>query len=256
MRPRVTALEHMHPDPTSPWWGERRSRYHFAARYAVGRAVLDIACGTGYGCRILAEAGASFVLGIDIDVCAFALQEIEEETAYCAADGTRLPIASEAFDLIASFDTLEHVQDDEAFVAEIRRVLKPGGLVIVSAPNALDSRGEHHKPANWPPGRMYPPNQLEALFRRCFSRVELRGQRTNSYYPISPCWEGPAARMGGGAVRLKTLLWNLEDRLPFAVKDGMSRLIHNRSFYPGEFDFSFLMSDVMNGHVTLALCRP
>ena len=47
----------------------------------------------------------------------------------------------------------------------------------------------------------------------------------------------------------------LQNRLPFAVKDARSRLFHNRSFFPGEFDFDFLPEQVERGHVTVAVCR-
>jgi hypothetical protein len=52
------------------------------------------------------------------------------------------------------------------------------------------------------------------------------------------------------------MAWKVENRLPFPIKDGMSRLLHNRAFFPGEFDFDFVPEQVERGHVTVAVCRP
>lgn len=105
---------------------EHVARYRFAAERARGR-VLDVACGTGYGTAMLRAVG--------VDVSLDALRYARRHPAlYVAADAARLPF-DRTFDSVVSFETIEHVADPVRFVAECSRVLKPGGLFIVSTPN-------------------------------------------------------------------------------------------------------------------------
>src|ERR1041384_7363657 len=105
---------------------EHVARYRFAKEQARGR-ILDVACGTGDGTAMLDAVG--------VDLSLQALRYARRYPApYVAADATRLPFGR-VFDSVVSFETLEHVPDPERFVAECARVLKPGGVFIVSTPN-------------------------------------------------------------------------------------------------------------------------
>jgi SAM-dependent methyltransferase len=105
---------------------EHVARYRFARDRVRGR-VLDVACGTGYGTAMLQAVGVD----VSLDALRFARRY---PAAYVAADAIRLPFGR-IFDAVVSFETLEHLPDPERFVAECRRVLKPGGLFLVSTPN-------------------------------------------------------------------------------------------------------------------------
>lgn len=122
---------------------EHVARYRFAAPLAAGRRVLDAACGEGYGSAILAAAGAESVTGADReeDVVAHARERYGLE--FVAADVARLPFGDDAFDLVVSFETIEHVPDPEGVLAELRRVLAPGGVLVISTPNALEFQVEN-----------------------------------------------------------------------------------------------------------------
>ena len=119
---------------------EHWHRYVLASTLAPGRRVLDVACGEGYGAALLARK-ASFVLGVDL--AREAVDQARERYAQagrCAfAQGScqQVPAATGAFDLIVSFETIEHVdaQAQEAMLAEFDRTLAPGGLIILSSPN-------------------------------------------------------------------------------------------------------------------------
>ncbi|MBI3148297.1 MAG: methyltransferase domain-containing protein [Betaproteobacteria bacterium] len=119
---------------------EHWHRYAFAQRLASGRRVLDLACGEGYGSALLAQAGAE-VLGIDLapEVVAHA-RDAYSGVAGCrfvAGSCAQIPAAAGAFDLIVSFETLEHVDagTQDQMLREFARVLAPGGLVLLSSPN-------------------------------------------------------------------------------------------------------------------------
>ncbi|GEM_PF-2020797 len=127
---------------------EHLARYAFAAPLCRGRRVLDVACGEGYGTYLLAHAGASAVVGVDVAAEAIAVAEARFSAPgvrYLAGDATDLPavLGGEApFDLIVSYETIEHVPDVDRFLEGIRSVLAPDGIVILSAPNEPDPAGQ------------------------------------------------------------------------------------------------------------------
>jgi SAM-dependent methyltransferase len=128
-------------------FNEHRARYWFARRYASGMNVLDAACGTGYGSALLAETAQS-VIGVDIarDAVEYARRNFHSPNIhYAQADCLTLPFPSGRFDLVVAFEIIEHLENPEAFLTELRRVLHPSGLLILSTPNRLyytDDRGE------------------------------------------------------------------------------------------------------------------
>lgn len=114
------------------------NRYGLAKPFCKGAHVLDAACGEGYGSYLMKQWGAYSVDGIDIDQESVAqARELfkDERLTYTQGTVERLPYEDNVFDLIVSLETMEHVDDAEAFLMEIKRVLKPGGTVILSCPN-------------------------------------------------------------------------------------------------------------------------
>jgi ubiquinone/menaquinone biosynthesis C-methylase UbiE/glycosyltransferase involved in cell wall biosynthesis len=138
------------PESQLPWTGERYlpqitgeiqlehvHRYLVAREYAKDKDVLDIACGEGFGSAILANAARS-VIGVDIAADAvkhasirYRLDNVQFQQGSCAA----IPLDSDSIDLVVSFETIEHHDAHKAMMAEIKRVLRPGGLVIISSPD-------------------------------------------------------------------------------------------------------------------------
>lgn len=100
--------------------------------------MLDVASGEGYGSFLLRRWGAESVEGIDVDE-----QTVETATRLFGGDGVhyqchtaeQLPFEDHTFDVVCSFETIEHLDHPELFLQEIRRVLKPGGNIILSCPN-------------------------------------------------------------------------------------------------------------------------
>lgn len=128
-------------DITNPLLIEHLARYYFAMDYAQGR-VLDFACGSGYGSHLIAKQCTKEVdeiigLDNDPDVIAYAKGNYYHPLSeFIEGDvtGPSLPDKLGQFDCILSFETIEHVHEEKQFLANIYRLLKPGGILILSTP--------------------------------------------------------------------------------------------------------------------------
>lgn len=156
--------------------GEHLARYYFARSFVKGKKVLDVACGTGYGTKILAEAGAIETFGVDISTEAidYARENYSSENAkFSLGNAEKLDFPDKEFDVIVSFETIEHLNDYCKFLKEIKRVLKEDGTFIVSTPNkALYPEGNpfHVK-------EFYRDEFISEL-RQFFENVKLKEQQT------------------------------------------------------------------------------
>lgn len=101
-----------------------------------GKQVLDVGCWWGWLVQYASERGAR-VTGFDRDDGHIrdAMAYLRSAQGLCVADALRMPYASETFDVIVSIHTMEHVHPEQGMVAEIRRVLKPDGVLLLSVPN-------------------------------------------------------------------------------------------------------------------------
>lgn len=116
---------------------EHVSRYRWAAQLAPGRTVLDAGCGAAYGSRLLAEAGAAEVVGVDIveTVLEAVAPSMPDEVRLRAGDLRALDLDDGSFDLVVCFEVIEHFEDPFPVLDELVRVLAPGGLLLISSPN-------------------------------------------------------------------------------------------------------------------------
>jgi SAM-dependent methyltransferase len=125
-------------------------RYAFASRFVVGKRVLDIACGEGYGTAALQKAGAAHVIGVDVseDACLHARARYGLDVRPGSAE--QIPLSDNSVDVVVSFETIEHVRDPGRFLDECGRVLVPGGRLVISTPDKevytgrLGVRNQHH----------------------------------------------------------------------------------------------------------------
>ena len=133
-----------------PWTGERLipgiggditlehlHRYAIARELAKGKDVLDIASGEGYGSRLLSGVAKS-VVGVDVasDAVAHAqktygVSNLSFKVGRCQA----IPLPAASVDLVVSFETIEHITEQEVFISEVKRVLRPDGHLLLSSPN-------------------------------------------------------------------------------------------------------------------------
>lgn len=162
----VIRYEHMH-------------RYGWSLQIVAGRDVLDIACGEGYGSALMASRARS-ILGVDIskDAVAHARARYgaQPNLRFEVGSVTAIPLGDASVDVVISFETIEHLAEQAEMIAEIRRVLRPDGLLVISSPNKKvysDDRGYvntyHVKELYF--------DEFDALLRQRFPYVEYLGQR-------------------------------------------------------------------------------
>jgi 2-polyprenyl-3-methyl-5-hydroxy-6-metoxy-1,4-benzoquinol methylase len=146
----------LRPFGESVWPGVRNdlfvaheSIYRFALPWARGAEVLDAGCGTGYGSRILADAGAVRVLGLDVDPLsvAFARRCYGSATlAFERADCQELALPPASIDLVFASNVLEHLERPERFLSAAFAALRPGGRALVAVPpiTSAETAALHH----------------------------------------------------------------------------------------------------------------
>ncbi len=194
----------MQPDTTLAFTGERyvpeisgniqiehMHRYVYSLALAKGKRVLDIASGEGYGSALLASQ-AALVVGVDIAEDAvsharkkYQLPNLEFRLGSCS----KIPLADASVDLVVSFETIEHHDEHEQMLAEIKRVLKPAGLVIISSPDKAiyTDKPDYHNPFHVK--ELY-RDEFESLFRAHFKNVIALGQKVMFGSGIIPSCEG------------------------------------------------------------------
>jgi len=124
-------------------------RYEFAKKYVADKIVGDIACGTGYGTEILAHNKAEKVIGVDISLDAInyakRYHKLENNDFICSS-AHATPLKDNELDILVSFETLEHLENEDELLSEFQRILKKDGILIISTPNdwGVNELSPHH----------------------------------------------------------------------------------------------------------------
>lgn len=153
-------------------YADHMARYAFANRFVTGKSIMDIACGSGYGSYYLAGT-ASHVTGADIssDAIRYADSHFRRDNlTFICRDAVNNSIRQK-FDCIVSFETIEHIREDSRFLANLKRCLKPKGLLIISSPNGKTGRlsSPYHV-------REYSLPEFRSLLKRNFQHIHIYGQ--------------------------------------------------------------------------------
>jgi ubiquinone/menaquinone biosynthesis C-methylase UbiE len=215
------------------WWGEHIHRYNEALLHIKpDDIVLDIACGTGFGTAIIAGKTSGQVIGGDI--APEAIEECKDRwkknnLEFRVLDGTRMEYPDHFFNKIVSFETIEHTGQYREMIAEFARVLKPGGLLILSTPN---------REVSSPDGIIVNPfhiqeftcDELRQLLENSFPRVELTGQRYRRY-------DKKSLRRKTGKFFEKLFLSFGIRKLPYGWRSGFMKIVFGYPLYPTEKDF-------------------
>jgi GT2 family glycosyltransferase/SAM-dependent methyltransferase len=158
---------------------EHLHRYAWARAFVEDQDVLDVASGEGYGVAMLA-AHAKSIIGVDVSVEAIEHSRARygglENVTFIAGSAASLPLPDSCVDVVTSFETIEHLHEQEEMLAEIARVLRPDGLLILSSPNrpVYSEAAGHHNEFHV---RELDFGELDSLLRRHFPKVHYLGQR-------------------------------------------------------------------------------
>jgi O-antigen biosynthesis protein len=168
---------------------EHLHRYALSLAVARDKSVLDIACGEGYGTALLAQVAKS-AIGVDIDAStikharqSYYYQNIKFLVGSCES----IPLPNESVEVVTSFETIEHHDKHEEMMLEIKRVLKPGGLLVISSPNRFIYSDEPNFVNSYHVKELYYDELIELLSRH-FKHISCHGQRlaTGSFvFPLN-----------------------------------------------------------------------
>lgn len=147
------------------WFRRHEAAYLELDRWCRDAVVLDAGCGEGYGANMLAPR-ARLMVGLDYDATTAA----HVARAYPAVRAVRgnlatLPVRSSTVDTVVCFQVIEHLWDQEGFLAECRRVLRPAGVLLVTTPNRLTFSPGRDTPLNPFHTRELAPEELRLLLR-------------------------------------------------------------------------------------------
>lgn len=207
--------------PDLPWTGERYvpsvagdiayehlHRYALAVQLARDKVVLDVASGEGYGSALLART-ARAVIGVDIDPEAVA----HASGAYPASNLTfrtgtcwGLPVPDGSIDLVVSFETLEHHDRHVEMMAEVRRALRPDGVLLVSTPDRVvysdlpGYKNPHHV-------RELTAAQFDGLLGLFFAQRLVYGQRMVCGSVIAPLEQDLETRFASASGDCTAIRW-------------------------------------------------
>lgn len=240
----------------SPYWGEHTARYVFALPYVENKSVLDIACGTGYGLGFLKNK-AKFVTGVDVDIEAAkqALGECAENAAVLLGDGLKLPFADASFDVVTSFETLEHLHARPQFLAELKRVLRENGVLLLSTPNANYTQPVNGRPFNPFHIFEYQPAELRAELEAFFTIENFLGQSLSDDFGIPPFYDAQQKLPKDLVTQTKLFGWKVVNKMPLGLRENVSATFWKRPFYPTERDYRFGVETIETAPVLLAVCR-
>jgi 2-polyprenyl-3-methyl-5-hydroxy-6-metoxy-1,4-benzoquinol methylase len=155
-----------------------KKAYLYASQYCEGKAVLDYGCGNGYGSYLLSQISDN-ITAVDInkavietckqnyqtDNLSFQVVEPEKKTFFKDA----------SFDVVVSFQVIEHVYDVPGYLNELKRLLKDGGVLIITTPNRKYRLYPFQKPLNPYHVREYGLRQLKKELHSVFKNVKILG---------------------------------------------------------------------------------
>ena len=166
-----TAERSSHLDPSENVIFQRHMVAYIKATELISGTVLEIGCGEGYGMEKLAKCSEKYI-GVD---------KFETKIPRSVIDNNdivfhkmEIPplnnIEANSIDFVVTFQVIEHIQDDNYFLKEIYRVLKPGGKLLLTTPNKLMSlsRNPWHI-------REYSPIEMKNIIRKFFHQFEIKG---------------------------------------------------------------------------------
>lgn len=177
---------------------EHQLRYHVAKLFAQGKDVLDIGFGCGYGSEMLAKV-ASNIIGIDKNGEAVEhakKKHVKPNLGFFERDALRLSESfgkeDDWFDLAVAFEVMEHLPDPQRFLKEVKAILKPRGMLILSVPYYHQTGPQEQVPGVNPHHLWtWEREGLEKLLKSVFPNVTVMIQYSTGFfftYPAGTSW--------------------------------------------------------------------
>lgn len=171
-------VEHYHSSPEDyVIYVMHIATYNFAEQFTEGRRVLDYGCGSGYGAARISK-NAAHVHAVDVadDAIAYASEHYAADNLdfHCCAPDSRLPFPDHSFDTVLSFQVFEHIEETAHYLSEIRRVLLPGGHLLLVTPDRSTRLLPFQSPWNRWHIREYSTNSLRRALNSVFPDVQIQ----------------------------------------------------------------------------------
>ncbi|MFC0433088.1 bifunctional 2-polyprenyl-6-hydroxyphenol methylase/3-demethylubiquinol 3-O-methyltransferase UbiG [Kutzneria buriramensis] len=160
------------------WFRRHEAAYLALRRHCEGATVLEAGCGEGYGADLLAGV-ACRVIALDYDrLTAEHVRRAYPRVGVVRGNLATLPLADASVDVVANLQVIEHLWDQHGFLVECRRVLRPGGTLLITTPNRITFSPGRDTPLNPFHTRELAPSELDSLLTGAGFRVEtLQGLR-------------------------------------------------------------------------------
>ncbi len=204
----------------NPLFQRTLKAYHIVSPFIHGN-VVEIGCGEGYGVELLYKNAAQLTL---IDKSPYAAKIIKENYPKAITIQQKIPplttLKNNSFDVVVSFQVMEHIKDAELYLQEIHRILKPTGKAYITTPNALKNVAKnpwHYKE--------YTFEELASLLQKTFSNISIQAiqgnEKTETYYEKSQKSVSRLLRFDVFNLQHKVPSWLL--KIPYEIANRMNR---------------------------------
>ena len=196
--------------------------YAQATRLVENKRVLDLGCNTGYGTEMLFRS-AKKVVGVDVSEKAIVSAENQHGhlgIQFQKINGKTLPFDDEAFDVVVSFQVIEHIVDYKKFIDEIKRIITPEGVIIFTTPNALLRLDPGMKPWNKFHVREFNHSDLKPLLNTFFKNVSIYG-----LFAIEPLYSIEVNRLARAREDARSKINIKNSRQRFSIRVYAKRML-------------------------------
>lgn len=156
--------------------------YEFAKRKALeNNLVLEIGSGEGYGTSLISQ-NVSKIIGLDVDPATVSNASSKYGSERCmfrTYDGVSVPYAPDTFDIVISFQVIEHIENVPLYISEVYRVLRDNGIFILTTPNRIYRLKPGQEPWNKYHIREFYPHEVRNVLETKFRNVKIFGIRGN-----------------------------------------------------------------------------
>ncbi len=185
-------------------WYEHWHRYHWISPWLKNKVVADLACGEGYGSALLAQS-ADAVIGVDIDRATTEAAKNKyhglDNLTFQTNDVLNSKIHSDSIDVVVSFETLEHLTEQQKLLDEFKRILKTDGMMVLSTPDkAVYSGSETHNEYHLK--ELYKA-EFKSLVEANFKHVRYFGQQFQTSSLLAPLEDHTAADLNSQSIYIK-----------------------------------------------------